>query len=72
MQPEGTPGILDDELSILFSNALQPQITRYASPAEGVSALKQRQVDLLIADRPPAEYLVASEPMLTFPWPRSA
>ncbi|MGU3524757.1 ATP-binding protein [Enterobacteriaceae bacterium C23F] len=67
MQPEGTPGILDDELSILFSNALQPQITRYASPAEGVSALKQRQVDLLIADRPPAENLVASEPMLTFP-----
>lgn len=61
------PGILDDELTILFSNAHAPEIHRVASAHEGLEALNQRQIDVLIADRAPAEYLHSSEPMLTFP-----
>ncbi|MRT57975.1 response regulator [Enterobacteriaceae bacterium RIT693] len=63
----GTPGILDDELSILFSNAPEPEIHRFASASEGTEALNRRQIDVLIADHSPAEYLHPSEPMLTFP-----
>jgi two-component system, NarL family, sensor histidine kinase EvgS len=62
-----TPGILDDELSILFSNATTPEIRRFASLADAVEALRQHQIDLLIADRSPAEDLLPSELMLTFP-----
>lgn len=63
----GMPSILDDELSILFSNTPELEIHRFSSASEGVAALNQRRVDVLIADRAPAQNLQASEPMLTFP-----
>nr|WP_159466068.1 ATP-binding protein [Scandinavium goeteborgense] len=67
MMRNGTSGILDDELSILFSNSAAPEIRRFGSLADAVDALRQHQIDLLIAARPPAEDLQHSELMLTFP-----
>jgi two-component system sensor histidine kinase EvgS len=61
------PGILDDEISILFSNTLQPAVQRFSHPDTALSALQHRQIDLLIASRAPAQHLVASTPLLTFP-----
>lgn len=63
----GSPNILDDELNILFSKTPGPEIHRFASIAEGVNALNQRQIDVLIADRRPANYLQSSESLLAFP-----
>lgn len=68
----GMPGILDDELSILFSNPTKPEIQRFSSASDGVEALKQRQIDVLIAGRTPVVNdhpinLHPSDPLLTFP-----
>lgn len=63
----GMPSILDDELSILFSNTSTPEIRRFASVSAGVEALNQQQIDVLIADRAPTQTLRPSDPMLTFP-----
>jgi len=64
---KGMPGILDDELSILFNNTPQPEILHFTSVTEGTEALKKQQIDVLISDHKPADYLRSSEPMLTFP-----
>lgn len=61
------PGILDDELSILFSNTTLPDVQRFSDPATALDALKRKRIDVLIAARRPAADLVASEPMFAFP-----
>ncbi|AOT41811.1 ATP-binding protein [Enterobacter ludwigii] len=61
------PGILDDELSILFSNTTLPHVQRFSDPASALDALKRHRIDVVIAAQRPAAGLVSSEPMLTFP-----
>lgn len=61
------PGILDDELSILFSNTTLPNVQRFSTTASALDALNQHRIDVLIAAKRPAAGLVSSEPMLTFP-----
>ena len=64
---ERPPGILDDELSILFSNTSLPAVQRFSDPAPALDALKRHRIDVLIAAQRPAAGLVSSEPMLAFP-----
>ena len=64
---ERPPGILDDELSILFSNTSLPSVQRFSDPAPALDALKRHRIDVLIAAQRPAAGLVSSEPMLAFP-----
>lgn len=61
-----TNGLLDDELDILFIHTPKPEVHHFASAAEGVEALRQQRVDIVIADQLPDASLRASDPVLTF------
>lgn len=63
---DGTAGILDDEISILFNNT-PPHVQRFSTAESALQALTHRRIDVLIAASPPAAGLVASESMLSFP-----
>ncbi|MEG3130419.1 ATP-binding protein [Pantoea cypripedii] len=70
LQQNTTAGILADEANILFKGAEAPKLIRLNSAQDAITALNQKQIDLLISAAPPATALRASDPLLAFPLSR--
>jgi Signal transduction histidine kinase len=70
VMPQSSTDVLSDELSILYTGSAQPEVSRFTDAAQAREALENKSIDLLIASRPPADNLVASEPLLAFPLAR--